>query len=104
MLITKEMEWVSNWMQENNVSGEPEMIPKKFSSVGHLLLAIITDYSKLHQPPIVGSFNTKSKRMVKVISGDDVFEGEVTAMRWDIDQWAFMVDGEWYCQSEIYYL
>lgn len=50
---------------------------------------------------VISSFNTKSKRMVKVISGDDVFEGEVTAMSWDIDQWAFMVDGEWYCQSEI---
>ena len=50
---------------------------------------------------VISSFNTKSKRMVKVISGDDVFEGEVTAMSWDIDQWAFMVDGEWYCRSEI---
>ena len=50
---------------------------------------------------VISSFNTKSKRMVKVISGDDVFEGEVTAISWDIDQWAFMVDGEWYCQSEI---
>jgi hypothetical protein len=50
---------------------------------------------------VISSFNTKSKRMVKVISGDDVFEGEVTAISWDIDQWAFMVDGEWFCQSEI---
>lgn len=50
---------------------------------------------------VISSFNTKSKRMVKVISGDDVFEGEVTEMSWDIDQWIFMVDGEWFCQSEI---
>jgi hypothetical protein len=44
---------------------------------------------ELNQPSCLGA----------VIS--NVFEGEVTAMSWDIDQWAFMVDGEWYCQSEI---
>jgi len=52
----------------------------------------------------IGKFNNKTSRMVKVISGDKTFEGEVTQLCWDADQWVFMVDGEWYCQSEVYEL
>jgi len=46
-------------------------------------------------------FNTYDKRMVRVISGDDNFIGEVTKIEWDLDQWTYYVNGEWYCQSEI---
>jgi len=45
--------------------------------------------------------NTKAKRLVKVNSGDEVFVGELTQMQWDFDQWAFMVNGKWYNQSEV---
>lgn len=47
-------------------------------------------------------FNVSEKRKVRVISGDQCFEGEVTAMEWEVDQWIFKINGMWYCQSEIY--
>lgn len=40
-------------------------------------------------------------QMVKVNSGDNIFVGSITGVNWDLDQWAFMVNGEWFCQSEI---
>lgn len=52
----------------------------------------------------IGKFGDKASRMVKVISGDKTFEGEVTQICWDTDQWAFLVNDEWYCQSEVYEL
>lgn len=50
---------------------------------------------------VICRFNTSDKRMVKVVSGDDVFEGEVTKIEWDTDQWTYFVNSEWYCQSEV---
>ena len=44
------------------------------------------------------AMNTRSKRMVQVRTNDELFEGELTQIAWDIDQWLFMVDGEWFNQ------
>jgi len=55
----------------------------------------------LHIGGAICRFNTYDKRMVRVISGDDNFIGEVTKIEWDLDQWTYYVNGEWYCQSEI---
>jgi len=38
---------------------------------------------------------------VKVISGDKVFESTIDKIGWDIDQYIYFIDGEWYCQSEV---
>jgi len=50
---------------------------------------------------VMCQFNTSEKRMVKVVSGNDIFEGEVTKLEWDFDHWIYFVNGDWYCQSEI---
>ena len=38
---------------------------------------------------------------VKVKGNFGWFEGVVEKVEWDVDQWAYFVDGEWYCQSEV---
>ena len=53
---------------------------------------------------VIGSlsqFNTRSKRLVKVRTNNELFEGELTQIAWDIDHWIGMVDGEWFTLSEI---
>ncbi len=40
-------------------------------------------------------------RYVAVKSGNKAFNGVVQEVIWDFDQWAYKVDGEWYCQSEV---
>lgn len=47
-------------------------------------------------------FEASDDRLVTVRSGDQRFEGQVTKIEWDVYQWIYMVNGEWYCQSEIY--
>lgn len=39
--------------------------------------------------------------LVKVSSGDRIFEGFVEMVEWDYDQWAYLIFGEWFCQSEV---
>ncbi|MFP4019108.1 MAG: hypothetical protein ACLFUH_07650 [Bacteroidales bacterium] len=53
---------------------------------------------------VLNKFNTKVRRRVIVVSGNKTFAGEVTKIAWDVDQWIYFVDGDWYCQSEIYNL
>ena len=38
---------------------------------------------------------------VKVISGEQIFEGVVEKTEWDFDQFIYLIGGEWYCQSEV---
>lgn len=38
---------------------------------------------------------------VRVKSGDREFESFVEMVEWDWDQWAFLIYGEWFCQSEV---
>ena len=38
---------------------------------------------------------------VKVMSGDDFFAGIIDKVEWDLDQWSYLINGKWYCQSEV---
>ena len=38
---------------------------------------------------------------VKVVSGEQIFEGFVEKTEWDFDQWTYLVKNNWYCQSEV---
>ena len=61
----------------------------------------ITDIENKDIKDCVCQFNVSNKRVVKVISGDKIFTGEVTGIKWDFDHWIFFIDGNWYCQSEL---
>jgi hypothetical protein len=43
----------------------------------------------------------KEKDLVIVKSGDRLFEGLIEKIEWDIDQNIFLINGEWFCQSEV---
>jgi len=40
-------------------------------------------------------------KKVKVRSGDKVFESKIDEIEWDIDQHIYLIDGTWYCESEV---
>lgn len=48
------------------------------------------------------SLRIQTNQKVKVISGDDFFEGVINKVEWDLDQWSYLINNKWYCQSEIY--
>ena len=39
--------------------------------------------------------------LVTVRSGDNVFDGKIEESEWDFDHWIYLLNGEWYCQSEV---
>jgi len=43
----------------------------------------------------------KEKDLVIVKSGDRLFEGLIEKIDWDIDQNIYLINGEWFCQSEV---
>ena len=43
----------------------------------------------------------KEKDLVIVKSGDRLFEGLIKKIEWDTDQNIFLINGEWFCQSEV---
>ena len=43
----------------------------------------------------------KEKDLVIVKSGDRLFEGLIEKIEWDTDQNIFLINGEWFCQSEV---
>ena len=80
----------------------PKELPENgFNKTAMLDFAEMYHNQALRIHDVICRFNTSEKRMVRVISGDDNFIGEVTKIEWDLDQWAYFVNGEWYCQSEI---
>jgi hypothetical protein len=38
---------------------------------------------------------------VIVKSGDKTFEGIIESIEWDFDQYIYLINGEWFCQSEV---
>ena len=52
MLITKEMEYVNEWMTKKNVSGDPFNL--MHASIGHLLTEFLYDASReFNQPTVI---------------------------------------------------
>lgn len=47
--------------------------------------------------------NTPIEKGSKVFvrSGDKILHGKVDNYEWDLDQWTYLVNGNWYCQSEV---
>ena len=43
----------------------------------------------------------KEKDLVIVKSGDRLFEGLIEKIEWDTDQNIYLINGEWFCQSEV---
>jgi hypothetical protein len=43
----------------------------------------------------------KEKDLVIIKSGDRLFEGLIEKIKWDTDQNMFLINGEWFCQSEV---
>jgi hypothetical protein len=43
----------------------------------------------------------KEKDLVIVKSGDRLFEGLIEKVEWDTDQNIYLINGEWFCQSEV---
>lgn len=43
----------------------------------------------------------KENDLVIVKSGDRLFEGLIEKIEWDTDQNIFLINGEWFCQSEV---
>tara|TARA_R110000765_G_scaffold15279_4_gene44085 strand:+ start:154 stop:303 length:150 start_codon:yes stop_codon:yes gene_type:complete len=39
--------------------------------------------------------------IVKVTSYEKTFDGVVKEIKWDFDQWIYLINGEWFCQSEV---
>lgn len=50
---------------------------------------------------MLGDIINNKTTTVNVRSGDKSFTGEVTKIEWDFDHWAFYIDKNWYCQSEV---
>ena len=45
--------------------------------------------------------NMKENDSVIVKSGDRLFEGLIEKIEWDTDQNIYLINGEWFCQSEV---
>jgi hypothetical protein len=47
--------------------------------------------------------NSKLKILdkVTVTSGVQIFEGTIEDIEWDFDQHVYLINGEWFCQSEV---
>jgi hypothetical protein len=43
----------------------------------------------------------KENDVVCVRSGDKLFEGIIKKICWDFDQHIYLINNEWYCQSEV---
>ena len=50
---------------------------------------------------MINNYKIKAGDPVEVKSGDKCFTGYVEKVDWDFDQMIYMVNGEWYCASEI---
>lgn len=81
-----------DWIVENPDS------PDKYSAINNDVFLAKYEPASLS---LIKQFNTTEKRIVTVHSGEKIFEGEVTELVWDVDQWAFKINGFLYCQSEI---
>jgi hypothetical protein len=38
---------------------------------------------------------------VTIKSGDKLFNSVIEKVEWDLDQWSYLINGNWYCQSEV---
>jgi hypothetical protein len=50
---------------------------------------------------IQNSKKMKENDVVCVRSGDKLFEGIIKKICWDFDQHIYLINNEWYCQSEV---